>query len=74
MTTTCSQSRKCWKSVLSRPPHASKVESVKPHFFQDHHALLKWKVLKSVLSRQPHASKEESVKNQFFQDHHMLPK
>ena len=38
-TTTPSQSRNCENSVLSRPPHPPKVETVKNQLFQDHHTL-----------------------------------
>ena len=40
-TTTPSQRRNCSKSVLSRPPHLHKVETVQNQFFQDHHTFLK---------------------------------
>ena len=44
-------------SLLSRPPHPPKVETVK----------------KSVLSRLPCLCKVGTVKNQLFQDYHILP-
>ena len=58
-TTTPFQSRNCYKSVLSRPPHPPNVETVKNQFFQDHHTL------------PPHPPNVETVKNQFFQGHHV---
>ena len=43
--TTPSQSRDCYKSVLSRPSHTFKLETVTNHFFQDHHTLPNQKLL-----------------------------
>ena len=39
------------KSVLPRPPHPPKVETVKNHLFQDHHILQIWKLLKISSSK-----------------------
>ena len=72
-TTILSQSVKCLKSVLSRPPYSPNVETVKSQFFQattpSNHRMCK----KSVLSRPSHPPKLSPVKIQFFQDHHTLP-
>ena len=40
------KSRNCYKSAISRPLQPPKIETVKNHFFQDHHILQIWKLLK----------------------------
>ena len=45
-TTAPSESRKCSKLVLSRPPHPLKIETVQNEFFQDYHTLWKKKLFK----------------------------
>ena len=69
MTTIPTQSRNCYKSVLSWPPHPPKVETVKNQFFQDHHTLPQRRnCSKSVLLWPPHPPKVETATNQLFKE------
>ena len=48
------------------------METVKNHFFQDHHILQIWKLLKISYFKTTTPSQIETFKNHFFQDHHIL--
>ena len=70
-TTTSTQIWKLLKiSVILRPPHQSKVETVKNQFFQDHHIHPNMETVKNLFFHDHHIQPNiETVKNQLFQDH-----
>ena len=64
----CSQ-----KSVILRPSHPAKVKFTENQFFEDHHALSKWKmsnITHNICPLHQHPHKVEIVWNQNFQNHH----
>ena len=68
------QSRNCYKSVLSRPPHLQKISTVKSQLLQDHHTYRKYQLLNICSFMTTTLPKVETVTNLFFQDHYTCRK